>query len=210
VLACPADPYEGDDTAAQAVYLPSGVAHSQSHAFCDDSADWNTFNAHAGGIYTITTSSWGLGADTFLTIIGTDGVSVLAVNDDCSGAADGSSCIVWVAPSSGAYYVRTTNQGGLVGCGTEYEIWMESWSPLSESIYLPLVTHGYAPADLPSDVLLGSKGKLSLIGGGKRAHPEEDGALQKVTSGLSWLGSGGFLLVLVGLPRAVGVYNKRK
>jgi uncharacterized repeat protein (TIGR01451 family) len=74
VLACPADMYEGDDTPAQAVYLQSGVAHSRSHTFCDDSADWNTFNAQAGEISTITTSSWGLGADTFLTIIDTDGV----------------------------------------------------------------------------------------------------------------------------------------
>jgi uncharacterized repeat protein (TIGR01451 family) len=202
VLACPADLYEGDDTSAQAVYLQSGVAHGQSHTFCDDSADWNTFNAHTGGIYTITTSSWGLGADTFLTVIGTDGVSVLAVNDDCPGATDGSSCIVWTAPSSGVYYVRTTNRGGLVGCSSEYEIWMESWSPYSESIYLPLVAHGYAPTDLPSDVLPSSKGKLSLAAGEKRAHPGREDALQRV--------AGGLLFMLFGLPKALNVYNRQE
>jgi uncharacterized repeat protein (TIGR01451 family) len=210
VLACPADPYEEDDTSAQAVYLQSGIAHSQSHTFCDDSADWNTFSAHAGGIYTITTSSWGPGADTFLTIIDTDGVTVLAVNDNCAGATDGSSCIVWSAPSSGIYYVRTTNREGMIGCGTEYEIWMESWSPLSESIYLPLVTLSYVPADLPQDFLSGSKGKLSLAGGEKRSRFVAEDALQEVSGGLTWISSGSFLLVLVGLPKALTVYDKRK
>jgi uncharacterized repeat protein (TIGR01451 family) len=206
VLACPADLYEGDDSPAQAVHLQVGKAYSQFHTFCDDSADWNAFTALANEVYTITTSSWGLNADTFLTIIGTDGVTVWAINDDCPGATDGSSCIVWTAPSSGVYYARTTNRGGLSGCNTEYEVWIESRTP-PVLVYLPLVARNYAPADLSMDVPPG-------VGEAGRASRETRirARLETAPSAVgeaSWLGSGSLLFALLGVRKVRNVRRKR-
>jgi uncharacterized repeat protein (TIGR01451 family) len=75
VLACSPDLYEQDDTPAQAGYLQVGAPH-RAHTFCDDAVDWHAFTALANEVCTITTSSWGLAADTSLTVIGTDGVTV--------------------------------------------------------------------------------------------------------------------------------------
>jgi uncharacterized repeat protein (TIGR01451 family) len=189
VLACSPDLHEEDDTPGQAGYLQVGSPH-QAHTFCDDAVDWHAFTALANEVYTITTSSWGLAADTFLTVIDTDGVTVWAVNDDCPGATDGSSCIVWTAPSSGLYYARVTNRDGVVGCNTGYEVWIETRTP-PVLIYLPLVTRNGTPGDLveavPPDV-----GRRASLGSG--VAPGAAGAVE-------WVGSGSLLLALVGVRK---------
>ena len=198
VLPCSADLYEDDDTPGQAVYLPVGSPH-QTHTFCDDAADWHAFTALANEVYTITTSSWGLAADTFLTVIDTDGVTVWAVNDDCPGATDGSSCLAWTAPASGVYYVRITNRDGVVGCNTEYEVWIETRTPPA-LIYLPLVVRNSASADLSMDIPLGRDEA------GLDAEPG-------VIGGAGWLSSGGLVLALVGARKklsALKLYVRKK
>jgi uncharacterized repeat protein (TIGR01451 family) len=190
VLACSPDPQEEDDGLGQAGYLPAGSLH-QAHTFCDDAVDWHAFTALAGEVYTITTSSWGPAADTFLTVIDTDGVTVWAVNDDCPGATDGSSCLAWTAPSSGVYYVRISNRDGVTGCNTGYEVWLETgMEPVR--VYLPLVTRDDASADLSMDV---PPGRNEAAGRGA------DGAIE-------WVGSGGLLFALAGVRRKLSALDR--
>jgi uncharacterized repeat protein (TIGR01451 family) len=146
VCICLSDGYEGDDFAAQAIGLNMGEL--QPHDFCDDATDWTTFTVQAGGIYTITTSSWGQRADTFLALFDTDGSTLLAADDDYDGApeTDYSSRIVWQAPADGDYYVRTTNRAGLIGCATDYDLLIEEQAqqePEMVFIYLPIVMRDY-------------------------------------------------------------------
>jgi len=136
VFNCDADFYEDDDTADRASVFVVGT--SQAHQFCDDAIDWVKFSAKANTIYTFTTFSWGQRADTFLTLFGTDGRTMLAANDDHPGATDYSSRIVWMAPTDGVYYVRITNRAGLVGYRTDYDLLIES-EYASSIIYLPIV-----------------------------------------------------------------------
>jgi uncharacterized repeat protein (TIGR01451 family) len=189
VLPCPADLHEDDDTPAQAGYLQVGAPH-QAHTFCDDAVDWHAFTALANEVYTITTSSWGLAADTVLTVIGADGVTVWTFNDDCPGATDGSSCLTWTAPSSGLYYARVANRDGVIGCNTGYEVWIEARTP-PVLIYLPLVARDGTPDDLveavPPDV-----GRRASLGSG--VAPGLAGAAE-------WVGSGSLVLALVGMHK---------
>ncbi|MCJ7737828.1 MAG: hypothetical protein MUQ10_11045, partial [Anaerolineae bacterium] len=134
---CDPDECENDDSAIQGVALTAGTV--QVRNFCDDATDWITLTAEAGGIYTITTSSWGQRADTFLTLFDVDGVTVLTANDDFEDAADYSSRIVWVAPADGVYYLLVENRAGLWGCFTTYDIWLEVSIPPVYKVYLPLV-----------------------------------------------------------------------
>ncbi|MGD8487718.1 MAG: SdrD B-like domain-containing protein [Anaerolineae bacterium] len=135
VCTCPADGYEEDDLVVQATELR--VGERQMHDFCDDASDWSYFSAQAGQVYTITTSSWGQRADTFLALFDTDGQSLLASSDDYQGTTDYSSRVRWQAPESGMYYVRTRNRAALSGCLTDYEVWIEQRDRLH--VYLPLV-----------------------------------------------------------------------
>jgi hypothetical protein len=141
---CDPDSYEEDDIASQAASLRIGslkIGTRQEHNFCDDATDWNTFIAQAGEVYTITTSSWGPRADTFLTLFDTDGRTFLMANDDSPGTTDYSSRMVWQAPTDGIYYVRTTNRAGLTGSLTDYDLWIEHRE--KSKIYLPLLVRNY-------------------------------------------------------------------
>ncbi len=145
---CSDDPYEEDDTIEQANIKDPFVVGpvSQGHQFCDDTVDWVRFAAEAYTVYTITTNSWGQWADTALALFST-GVPTqpLAENSDCDWSpanyGEGSSCIVWEAPASGVYYVRATNENGLTGRNTLYNLWIQNGD--SSSIYLPLVTRNF-------------------------------------------------------------------
>jgi len=136
---CLADSYEDDNAVARATDLSVDVR--QTHNFCDDSTDWIAFTAKAGDTYTITTSSWGQRADTFLALFGADGHTLLAANDDYDGTKDYSSRIVWQAPTDGVYYVRITNRAGLTGCNTDYDVWIERRE--MAYIYLPMVARNH-------------------------------------------------------------------
>ncbi len=131
-------------------------------------------------------------------MIGTDGVTVWAVNDDCPGATDGSSCLAWTAPASGVYYVRISNRGGVVGCNTGYEVWIEARTP-PVLIYLPLVTRNGTPGDLveavPPDL-----GRRASLGSG--VAPGAAGAVE-------WVGSGSLLFALVGVQKVLNVRRGR-
>jgi uncharacterized repeat protein (TIGR01451 family) len=134
-IGCGADAYEEDDTYAEATTILNGTP--QAHNFSDDSSDWLRFTAQRGFKYTITTSSWGERADTFLSLYGTDGSTLLEGNDDLEGTEDYSSQIVWEAPADGTYYVQVANRAGLSGCYTEYDVELQQEGRYF--LYLPVV-----------------------------------------------------------------------
>jgi len=162
---CTADDYEDDDTAALAT--PLGVGDVAEHDFCDaDAADWHTFTAEPGDVYTITTASGGLRADTVLSLFDTDGETLLAANDDFAGTTDFSSRIVWRPPAAGTYYVRISNRAGLSEWLTGYDVWIERQD--NHYRYLPLVLR-------PTTVGPSHSGRQPLRGKTSGAGPASEG-----------------------------------
>jgi len=120
VASCPADSYEEDDVYTQAAIL--AIGGDQAHDFCDDAVDWLKISVESGRSYTITTSSWGQRADTYLALFDEDGSTLITSNDDYEDGSGYSSQIVWKASSTGDYYLRTTNRADLSGVDTDYDI----------------------------------------------------------------------------------------
>ncbi|MGB3716840.1 MAG: SdrD B-like domain-containing protein [Candidatus Promineifilaceae bacterium] len=135
VWLCNPDSYEEDDTVAQAEMI--GAVQSQVHDFCDDTVDWLKFDAVANQTYTITTSSWGRRADTYLALVDRDGATILAANDDYSDAPDFSSRIVWEVGPQGTYFVRVTSQSELTGYMTDYDISLDRTDTFFN--YMPII-----------------------------------------------------------------------
>ncbi|MBI3581407.1 MAG: hypothetical protein HY098_04935 [Nitrospinae bacterium] len=106
-IAYSADPYEPDDTIAQARLVPVGT--SENHTFFKSGAapngdkDYLKINVASGRQYTFATSVSN-GADTLLTLLDSDGATMLAQNDDVS-AADKGSKIVWTASATKTVYL---------------------------------------------------------------------------------------------------------
>jgi hypothetical protein len=120
------DDYDYDDNYFNARYIyPTGLAGGgQTHTFhADGDVDWVKFQTTAGKTYTITTSSLGVNNDTVLELYDTNGLSLLATNDDCV-TGNPASCINnWVAPTTGVYYVKVSNAQNKGGCsGYEYNL----------------------------------------------------------------------------------------
>jgi pimeloyl-ACP methyl ester carboxylesterase len=114
------DLFEVDDTPAQASTLALRVAQARNFDKLGD-ADWAKFSAVQGKNYTISTSNLGPAADTYLYLYGTDGVTLLASNDDFGAAL--ASQIQWKAPATGTYYVLVKHWNpNVAGCGTTYTL----------------------------------------------------------------------------------------
>jgi hypothetical protein len=134
------DAYESNDTPPTARTIALG--QSQLHNFTSHGdEDWLKFTAEAGVTYTLSTSSLGLSADTYLYLYGTNGSTLLAANDDYGGGL--ASQITWAAPTDGVYYllVKQWNPSSS-GCGTSYTVTVSEQLvqiPL-ERLHLPLVT----------------------------------------------------------------------
>ncbi len=116
------DAFEGDDTPTGATSLNVTYWQIQHHNMDRlNDQDWVKFAAIAGQAYTFRTLNLSPSADTYLYLYDTDGISLLASNDD-----DGDSLashIHWTAPASGTYYllVRGWNPN-VAGCGTGYDL----------------------------------------------------------------------------------------
>ncbi len=148
---CVPDTYEEDDGPSQAVTLTVGI--TQTHNFCEDTADWLIFNATQGMVYTITTSAWGTRADTVMALFASDAQTLLAFNDDASGTTDYSSRIVWLAQETGPLYVQVTNQGATTGCYNGYDVVLSTGEHRYYELYLPLVIRRVQPARSARGVL---------------------------------------------------------
>ncbi|HEY5624531.1 MAG TPA: PKD domain-containing protein [Gammaproteobacteria bacterium] len=123
--ACAEDAFEPDNGTTEATPLAPGV--TQAHNFCRDNSDWYSFNAVAGNVYAIKTSSLGAEADTQLILYDTDGESILLFHDNIINVPLITNCgeiytydlecgptlfealpseIVWEAQVSGTYYIK--------------------------------------------------------------------------------------------------------
>ena len=76
--------------------------------------DWFAFDATQGTTYDISTTLGSL-SDTALRLIGTDGTTQLAQNDNANGLA---SLIHWTAPADGTYFAEVRGVGALIGTYT--------------------------------------------------------------------------------------------
>jgi hypothetical protein len=104
-----ADPYEPDDSIEEAQPITTdGVPHVHNlHVRRDH--DYVHFEAYEGTAYTMETSDLGGDVDTIVYLYDTEG-NELAYADD--GAQEPlASRIVWIAPSSGTYYVMIRDLG---------------------------------------------------------------------------------------------------
>lgn len=101
---CRTDIYEPDDTTNNASLLYADGS-AQSRNFCPpEDRDWAKLNIPAAGAYTIQTSALGPGCDTVMGLYGTDGVTLLAQNDDYAPGL--ASQIVYNFPAAGNYYIE--------------------------------------------------------------------------------------------------------
>jgi hypothetical protein len=123
----PGDPYEPDDTCAQAnPILTDGTV--QQHTFHQpNDEDWAHFTVVSGTTYVLQATSTSLSAD-----------MVLELYDACGGSLEGSddnafgtdARIIFTAPSSGTYYVKALNHDpAAYGPDVTYELSVRAQSP---------------------------------------------------------------------------------
>jgi hypothetical protein len=99
-----ADQYEPDNNIAQARQIAVGTTQNHSFSPAGDK-DYFRVSVTNGTQYTFTTSNLTLvGADTMLTLLDSDGTTILAQNDDIS-SANKASQIVWTANGTKNVYV---------------------------------------------------------------------------------------------------------
>jgi YVTN family beta-propeller protein len=162
-LPCVADAYEPDNTAAQARVIIPTFGYTQSHSFCGTAApwetdkDWVTFAATAPVTLTMFTSNLTGGADTMLTLYGPDVASdATKLKSDTDGGGGLASRIVYSITTSGLYFLQveresaTATAAKLTAMGISpaasslpqrnYDLTVEGGPPLSNRVFLPLVT----------------------------------------------------------------------
>jgi len=134
------DLFEGDDTPSTA--KPLALNQPQTHNISKlGDEDWLRFTAQAGTTYIVATGDLGPASDTYLYLYGTDGVALLAANDDDGNGL--ASRIEWVAPASGTYYILAKHWNPNVsGCGTGYTINLTKL-PRTRTIFLPLLLRNW-------------------------------------------------------------------
>lgn len=114
------DAYEPNNTITAAVALAIGAAVPLNFHGTEDQ-DWFKFTAQGSVTYTLQTTNLGAAADTYLYLYGTDGVTLLAANDDYGGSL--ASRLDWRAPANGNYYLLVKHWNPNVGgCGTTYTL----------------------------------------------------------------------------------------
>ncbi len=96
--------------------IPTPGSFNQSgqekhHTFYPEGdVDLVSFNAVSGRNYLVESLNLQSGADTVIDLLSTDGTSVLASNDDFGTSK--ATRLVWTAPSSGKFYIRSRRFGG--------------------------------------------------------------------------------------------------
>ena len=108
------DPFEPNDTIADATAVAAGGAPVRLTYFSDPDgdgkgqADTDLFRLDAASGATYVVETYGLlsDANTLLEILDTDGITVLASNDDRS-SSDPSSYLSWTSPRADRFYVRS-------------------------------------------------------------------------------------------------------
>ena len=117
-----ADPYEPDDTPAEATRVRSDGTR-QTHTFhTTTDADFVSFAAQEGREYTIQTGKLQTACDTTIYLYDQSGVELNY--DDDAGEDSFASLIVWTAPSTGVHYVKIRDFSGRAGPAVSYEVWI--------------------------------------------------------------------------------------
>jgi hypothetical protein len=130
------DAYEADGTAGTASTISMGQTQTHNFNLMSDQ-DWIKFVAKAGQTYHLSTSNLGASADTYLYLYDTDGMTLIASNDDSNDSL--ASQIDWTAPQNGTYYAMVENWNpNTSGCGTSYEFSITE-KPSQFLLYFPLV-----------------------------------------------------------------------
>jgi hypothetical protein len=113
------DAYESNGLPSSAKPILIGTA--QRHSICPAAdADWVTFYALAGKVYTIRTSNLGPGLDTFMYVFDTNGTTILAQNDD--GGEGVASRIDFFPLRNDWYYAQIKNAGDIGGPQQTYDL----------------------------------------------------------------------------------------
>ena len=102
---CP-DEYEPDNSAAEAglISLDSTPQQHTLDPVLDE--DWMAFTVTSGTVVTATTFDLVSDTDTVLRLFDTDGLTLLAYNDDDPGLPEPvASRIIWTAPATGTYFI---------------------------------------------------------------------------------------------------------
>ncbi|NOX62869.1 MAG: DNRLRE domain-containing protein [Chloroflexi bacterium] len=137
------DEFEPDNTWEQARVIVID-ATPQVHNFdVPGDLDYVKFGLFTGDWISIATDNLGPNVDTTLTLYDTDGVTILAYNDE-DPSNPPASRIVWVAPASGAYFVKVAHfNAQLGGCNMTYELSIErvtaTPTPTPMRHFLPLL-----------------------------------------------------------------------
>lgn len=133
-LLCPADNQEPDDVYYSSKQISiNGAKVSRLFDTAQDE-DWFNFLAVAGTKYLLQTSNLSSAVDTVIQVYDSDGISVLASDDNGGGGK--ASRLLWQAPSSGSYFIRVQQaNGSAFGCNATYQISVIPPNPL----YLPLI-----------------------------------------------------------------------
>lgn len=120
-LICLADTLEPNDNYDGAsVVQTDGTLVSNLFDIATDE-DWFKFDAVAGTEYAIQTTNLEASVDTVLEIYDSDGVTLLASDDNGGGGKV--SRLVWQAPQSGTYFLRVSQAAGSAyGCSATYQI----------------------------------------------------------------------------------------
>lgn len=134
-LLCSADIYEINDDYDQARLILAKDPPITLIFDIPDDEDWFRLETTAGDTYTIQTTNLGVGVDTIIELYDTDGVTVLATDDNGSGNV--ASKLDWLAPQDDIYFIRVAQSSGSSnGCNSNYDL---SVIQNGENLYLPLI-----------------------------------------------------------------------
>jgi photosystem II stability/assembly factor-like uncharacterized protein len=135
-----ADAYEPDDVwyTAKLIATDGVEQHRTFHTAGD--LDYIKFVAMGSSRYEMWTTNLGSALnDTVLTLYSTDGVSVLASNDD-DPFAPPASRMQWVCPATGTYYLKAAQLNPTIGgCAFTYDVGVKVAGQVIRRVYLPVV-----------------------------------------------------------------------
>ncbi|HUT31344.1 MAG TPA: right-handed parallel beta-helix repeat-containing protein [Sedimentisphaerales bacterium] len=137
------DPFEDDDTPAQARFLNLGTSREIHHIYPNNDVDFYRFNGTTGTTYRILVSNicveqrYGvsnMNSDTAMTLYDEDSQAFIRVNNDLDTSNSRlESCIFFTAPRTATYYVKVSlfpiRNLGDDGVGRNYDFAIDEISP---------------------------------------------------------------------------------
>jgi hypothetical protein len=139
-----ADPYEPDDSIAESALITTDGVPQWHNLHVEGDRDYLFFQATAGNAYTIQTQDLGPEIDTIIFLL--DGDEQEITHNDDGTEEPLASLIVWIAPSSGTYYVMVRDLAeDSSGADASYSVSVtESASVEGADVYEPDDTFGEA------------------------------------------------------------------